>query len=90
MAIASFELTQVASEYVTADLIVWKKYMNRAPGMLELMLDANPQLAMVHRVTPFIPVFVYIRVPIDPDLMIGKMPIKPQDSIWVDRAGYTL
>jgi len=88
--IIGFELHKVASDYVTADLIIWKRYRARAVGMVELMLDANPQLAYVHRFTPFIPVGTYVRVPIDPALVLGKPPTLPQDSLWTDREGYRL
>lgn len=90
LAVTGFELIQITSDFVTADLIIWKRYRNRAPGMVELMLDANPQLAFVHRVTPFIPVGVYVRVPIDPTLMLGKPPLLPSDNLWTDRKGYSI
>lgn|GEM_PF-2137959 len=90
MAIIGFELHRVASEYVTVDLIIWKRYRGRAEGMVELMLDANPHISHVHRVTPFLPVGVYIRVPIDPNLVLGRPAPLAQDSLWTDREGYRL
>jgi phage tail protein X len=90
MAITGFELVQVATEYVTCDLIIWKRYMNRAPGMVEVMMDANPQLAYAHRVSPFLPVGVYLRVPIDPVLLAGKPVPRAYDSLWTDKKGYTV
>lgn len=90
MTIKGYELVQVASDYVTADLIIWKRYKNRAPGMVEAMLDANPQLAFAHRRSPFIPPGTYIRVPIDPDLVAGKPKSLPQDALWTDRQGYRI
>lgn len=90
MAVQGFELWSVETEYVTADLIIWKRYKNRAQGMVELMLDANPQLAYVHRFTPFIPVGVVVRVPIDPDLIAGRVQNLPQDSLWTDKEGYRI
>jgi phage tail protein X len=90
MAVTSFELVQVATEYVTCDLIVWKRYMNRAPGIVEIMMDANPQLAYAHRVSPFLPVGTYLRVPIDPTLIAGKPVPLPYDSLWTDKQGYTI
>lgn len=90
MAVIGFELHKIMSDFVTADLIIWKRYRARAPGMVELMLDANPQLAYVHRFTPFIPPGTYIRVPIDPALVLGRPPTLPQDSLWTDREGYRL
>ena len=90
MAVVGFELHKIMSDYVTADLIIWRRYRARAPGMVELMLDANPQLAYVHRFTPFIPPGTYVRVPIDPALVLGRPPTLPQDSLWTDREGYQL
>jgi phage tail protein X len=89
MAITGFELWQVTTDYVTADLIIWKRYRRKAPGMVEIMLDANPQLAFAHRTTPFIPVGTFLRVPIDPTLILGKIELLPTDTLWTDRA-YTL
>lgn len=88
--ITGFELYTVSSDYVTVDLIVWKRFMGRAPGIVELMMDANPHLAFAHRRSPFLPVGVYVRVPIDPDLLLHKPKSLPQDSLWTDRQGYTL
>ena len=90
MGVVGFELFSVATEYVTADFIIWKRFLGRAPGMFELMLDANPQLSMAHRRSPFIPVGVYVRVPIDPNIVLGKPRPLPQDSLWTDAAGYRL
>jgi phage tail protein X len=90
VAIVGYELYTVATEYVTADLIIWKRYRRKAVGIVEAMLDANPQLAYVHRRTPFIPVGTIIRVPIDPALILGKPQQLPQNSLWTDKAGYTI
>lgn len=91
MAISSFEIYVVASEDVTCDMIVWQRYKQRAPGIVELMLDLNPHLARtVHKTTPFIPVGTYIRVPIDVALLRGKQPVNEVDSLWTDKAGYTV
>lgn len=90
MAISSYELVQVMTDYVTADLLVWKRYRQKSPGIVEKLLDANPHLSHVHRVTPFIPVGVYVRIPIDQDLILGRGPIRPEDDLWTDKYGYRL
>jgi phage tail protein X len=90
MAVTQFELYQVTSDFVTVDLIIWRRYLARAPGMAELMMDANPHLAFAHRRSPFIPPGVYVRVPIDPHLILGKPRVLPTDSLWTDQAGYQL
>jgi phage tail protein X len=86
VAITSFELVQIMSDYVTADLVVWKRYRQRAPGMVEIMIDANPHLATAHRRSPFIPAGVFVRVPIDQGLILGKPQSKPQDYLWTDKS----
>jgi len=83
MAVIGYELYVVNSEYVTADLLVWKRYRQKAIGIVELMLDRNPQLGrMVHRYTPFIPVGTYVRIPIDPDLLQGRPTSDDQINVW--------
>ena len=89
MTIQSYELYMVQSEGVTADLIVWQRYKMRSPGIVEAMLDANPQLAVVHKNGPFIPVGTFIRIPIDQDILSGRRPISVPD-LWTDRSGYAL
>jgi phage tail protein X len=90
MGVTSFELHRVEADYVTADSIIWKRYLGRAPGVVEIMIDANPHLATAHRRSPFIPVGVLVRVPIDPDLILGKPQPMAQDQLWTDAQGYQL
>jgi phage tail protein X len=87
--VAYYEIYQIQSDYVTADLLVWQRYRQRAPGVLEQLLDDNPQLAVVHRTTPFIPAGTLVRIPIDPSLMLGK-PVPATAGLWTDRQGYRL
>jgi phage tail protein X len=84
MSVQSFELVQIVGEGVTADLLVWRRYRRPAPGILEIMLDANPQLAYVHRFTPFLPPGIYVRVPIDPDILAGKPQPQTPTGLWTD------
>ena len=88
--VTGFELYQVMGDYVTADLIVWKRYRQFAPGIVEIMLDSNPQLAYAHRFGPFIPSGTYVRVPIDPDMVLGIPPPNPFAGLWTDVAGYRI
>ncbi len=89
MAITGYELFRVMGAYVTADLLVWNRYKKRAPGILEALLDANPQLSVVHRSTPFIPPGTYVRIPIDHALIRGRPPAV-NTNIWTDAKGYRL
>lgn len=70
--IDGFELVTVAGDYIAADLLVWRRYRRRAPGILEALLDANPHLAVIHRETPFLPVGTEVKIPIDSDLLSGR------------------
>jgi phage tail protein X len=85
-----FEVYQILSDFMTADLIVWHRYRQRSRGIVEKMLDANPQLSWGHRTSPFIPVGTLVRMPIDPGLLLGKPPQLPTDSLWTDAKGYSL
>ena len=80
----------MTTEYTTADLAVWRRYRRRCPGIVEIFLDTNPQLSVVHRTTPFIPPGTLVRIPIDPDLILGKPPPSATVDLWTDRAGYTI
>jgi phage tail protein X len=77
--ITSYDLITVSGDYVTVDAVVWKRYRSRAPGMVEAMLDVNPHLAKLHRVSPFLPVGTQLRIPIDPDILRGAP--RPSETI---------
>lgn len=72
MAITAYEFVTVSGDFVTADLIVWRRYRTPSPGIVEALLDANPHLAPLHRESPFIPVNTQIAVPIDLDILKGR------------------
>jgi phage tail protein X len=69
VAIEGYEIFIVQGEYITADLIVWRRYRCRTPKLVERLLDDNPRLAKVHRYSPFLPIGMHVRIPIDPDLL---------------------
>lgn len=69
MSVSGFDLVTVQGDYVTADLIVWRRYKIPAPGILEMMLDVNPHLALLHKQSPFLPVGTQLRIPIDTDIL---------------------
>lgn len=70
--ISQYELYRVEGDFITAYTLIWRRYRRYAPGILEAMLDVNPQLAVAHRTSPFLPVGLYVRVPIDLDILAGK------------------
>lgn len=84
MAVTGFELITVQGENITADLLVWRRYRRRAPGIVEHLLDTNPHLARVHREGPFIPVGVQVRIPIDPVMLAGAPKPVTTKTLWGD------
>jgi hypothetical protein len=89
VSIQSYELMEVISDNVTADLIVWFRYKMRAPGIVEAMLDYNPQLSLIHRTSPFIPPGTYVMVPIDTLLLSsGASLSNPANAnLWLGQSG---
>lgn len=63
--VTDWELLTVSGDNITADLLVWRRYRMNAPGIVEIMLDQNPQLARMHKVSPFIPPGTVVQIPID-------------------------
>ena len=72
MAVESYDLVTVQGDYVTVDLLVWRRYKIPARGILELLLEANPHLALLHKESCFLPVGTQVRIPIDPDILSGR------------------
>ncbi|RZN13904.1 tail protein X [Bradyrhizobium sp. Leo121] len=72
MAVTSYELVTVTGDFVTADLLVWRRYKTPAYGIVEKLLDANPHLARLHKQSPFLPVGTQVRIPIDSDILRGR------------------
>jgi phage tail protein X len=85
-----FEFLTVQGEGITADLIIWRRYRTRTRGAVEALLDLNPQLARLHRESPFIPVGTQIRIPIDFDMLKGRPKPLEQDVVWGVAKGYRL
>jgi phage tail protein X len=80
--ISSFDLVTVTSDRITVDQIIWRRYRNRARGMVEIFLDLNPHLAKVHRFSPFLPVGTQVRVPIDYDVLRGAPKVNEAIVLW--------
>ena len=82
MNVTSYDLVTVGSDYVTVDLILWRRYRNRAPKMVERLLDDNPHLSKVHRYSPFLPVGTQVRIPIDYEILAGGPQVKETVVLW--------
>ena len=82
MTVSSYDIVTVGSDYITADLILWRRYRNRAPGMIERLFDDNPHLAKCHRYSPFLPVGTQLRIPIDYETLSGTPQRKSTVVLW--------
>jgi phage tail protein X len=82
MAVSSYDLVTVGADFVTVDLIVWRRYRNRAPKIVERLLDDNPHLAKAHRYSPFLPVGTQVRIPIDLEVLRGTPNVKNTILLW--------
>lgn len=80
--ITSYDLVTVGSDRITVDLIVWRRYRNRAPGIVERLLDDNPHLAKTHRYSPFLPIGTQVRIPIDYDILRNAPQMRSTVLLW--------
>jgi phage tail protein X len=71
MIVDAYDFVTVGGDYVTVDLIVWRRYRAVTYGVYEQMLEDNPHLAEIHRTSPFLPVGTQVRVPINYDMLKG-------------------
>jgi phage tail protein X len=79
MTVTSYDMITVEGDFITVDLIVWRRYKTPAYGIVERLLDDNPHLAKLHKLSPFLPIGTQIRIPIDPDILRNRP--QPQKSI---------
>jgi len=82
ISISSYDLVTVGSDRITVDQIIWRRYRNRARGMVEIFLDHNPHLAKLHRYSPFLPIGTQVRVPIDYEVLRGSPQTKEGIVLW--------
>lgn len=82
MAVTSYELVTVESDFITVDQIVWRRYRLPTFGMVEILLDANPHLAKLHISSPFLPVGTQLRIPIDPGILKGSPQSRKTIQVW--------
>src|SRR6187399_230889 len=82
MPVGSYDLITVSGDYVTVDLIVWRRYRNRSPGIVERLLVDNPHLSKAHQFSPFLPVGTQVRIPIDFEVLSGAPQIQSTVVLW--------
>ncbi len=71
MSVTGYDYITIQGDYITVDLLVWRRYRTRAIGIVERLLDDNPHLAKIHRSTPFLPIGTQVRIPIDLGILKG-------------------
>jgi phage tail protein X len=88
--VSGFEYMTVMGDFITADIIAWRRYRCRCDGIFETMLDLNPHLAHAHRISPFIPVGTQVRIPIDYEALKMRPKQLNRDYTWTEAKGYRL
>ena len=86
MAVTAYDYVTVQGDWITADLLVWRRYRIFAHGIVEMLLDVNPHLAKLHKVSPFLPVGTQVRIPIDYDILRGAPSSKTMIQ-WSETVG---
>lgn len=82
MAVTSYEIVRISGDNITPSLLVWRRYKRPAPGMLGLFLDINPQLARALGESPYLPVGVLVKIPIDDEILSGKRRFQGSVPLW--------
>lgn len=62
MASTTHETVVVAGDFITIDLLVWRRFKRRTDGLVDRILMVNPELAVAG---PYLPVGTTVKIPID-------------------------
>jgi phage tail protein X len=71
MAVTRMEEIEIRGDNILPDLLVWRRYKRRWRNGLAAFLDANPELMGHLGMSPFLPIGMFVRMPIDDDAMKG-------------------
>jgi phage tail protein X len=77
-----FEIVEVRGMGITVDLLVWRRYRRRTTGVVELMMEMNPEIARAHRFGPFLPVGLVVKLPIVQELLDGGATTKRAVTLY--------
>lgn len=69
--VSGYDLITIEGDFVTVDLLVWRRYKIPSYGVVERLLDDNPHLAKLHKLSPFLPVGTQVRIPLDLEILRG-------------------
>ena len=83
----NYDFVTVEGDFVTAWLIVWRRYRTITTGVVERMLDDNPHLAKLHRYSPFLPIGTQVRIPLYSSILAGAPRAKENIRWWETVAG---
>ena len=84
----SYDLVTVEGDFITVDLVIWRRYRNVTRGATERMLDDNPHLAEMSRSTPFLLPQTQLRIPLNNDMLKGR-PAQKEIVKFVDNVDPT-
>jgi hypothetical protein len=77
-----WEATVIEGDNITPSLLVWRRYKRPAAGVLENLLDMNPDLVEGLSQSPYLPVGAIVRVPIDQAAISGAPQSIKQATLW--------
>jgi phage tail protein X len=77
-----WEAVVIEGDNITPSLLVWRRYKRPAAGVLENMLDMNPDLIELLSQSPYFPVGAIVRVPIDQAAISGAPRSVKQVTLW--------
>lgn len=79
-----YEMVVVKGEGITPSLLVWRRYKRKANGIVEQLLEMNPELPALLADSPFLPVGHIVKIPIDQTILSGGPVTKQQIKVWGD------
>jgi phage tail protein X len=68
----TYELVRILGDNITPDLLVWRRYKRPAPGVLRLLMLANPAMVNALGDGPYIPVGTIVQLPIVAEVLTGR------------------
>jgi len=77
-----WEVVIVESDNLTPSLLVWRRYKRPARGVLENLLDMNPDLIEGLSQSPYFPVGAIVRVPVDQAAISGAPQTIKLATLW--------
>jgi hypothetical protein len=80
--VTGYEYVKIQGDEITPSQLIWRRYKRPARTILGLFLDVNPELAGPLGTSPFLPIGMVVRVPIDRDILAGRPPPMTQVRLY--------